>query len=93
MRDHCRTVYSTLAIAGAIAAGMRMESIALPSFVKLCSGFVEIAAELAGDETRLKAHHDDLRNRVSASALMDRGRFAREMERAYRFGWRNWCES
>jgi predicted O-linked N-acetylglucosamine transferase (SPINDLY family) len=53
--------------------------------------FVSIASELAGDRPRLSALRLNLRERMRASALMDGGRFARNMEAAYRQMWRTWC--
>jgi predicted O-linked N-acetylglucosamine transferase (SPINDLY family) len=54
--------------------------------------FVQIAASLAGDLSRLAALRSTLRDRMSASPLMDAPRFARNMEAAYRQMWRTWCE-
>ncbi|MGA2441586.1 MAG: tetratricopeptide repeat protein [Tepidisphaeraceae bacterium] len=54
--------------------------------------YVRIAAELAGDLTRLAELRGTLRARMAASPLMDAPRFARNVEAAYRQMWRNWCE-
>ena len=53
--------------------------------------FVQIAATLAADLPRLAALRHDLRPRMQASPLMDAGRFARNIEAAYRQMWRTWC--
>jgi predicted O-linked N-acetylglucosamine transferase (SPINDLY family) len=53
--------------------------------------YVEIAADLAGDLPRLAELRRTLRARMQASPLMDAGRFARNIEAAYRKMWRNWC--
>jgi len=53
--------------------------------------YVRIAAELAGDLSRVAQLRAELRERMRASPLMDSGRFARSVEGAYREGWRQWC--
>jgi predicted O-linked N-acetylglucosamine transferase (SPINDLY family) len=53
--------------------------------------FVEIAAGLAGDTTRLHDLRQALRQRLQASPLMDGERFARNVEDAYRWMWQTWC--
>jgi predicted O-linked N-acetylglucosamine transferase (SPINDLY family) len=53
--------------------------------------FVEIAVGLAGDMPRLVGLHGTLRDRMMASPLMDAGRFARNMEAAYRAMWQSHC--
>jgi len=54
-------------------------------------GYVNIAAQLAGDLPRLAELRRTLRSRVQASVLMDASRFARGIETAYRTMWRQWC--
>ncbi len=54
--------------------------------------FVAIAAGLAGDLARLAHLRATLRARMQASLLMDAPRFARQIERAYRGLWQQWCE-
>ena len=54
--------------------------------------YVERAAALAGDATRLAAARGaPLRERMRASPLMDERQFARDMEAAFRQMWRDWC--
>ena len=53
--------------------------------------FVEVAAGLCRDETRLRELHEGLRPRMETSPLMDARRFAANMEAAYRQMWREWC--
>jgi len=53
--------------------------------------FVRIAAELAGDLERLSQLRATLRQRMQKSPLMDRPRFARNIEAAYRSMWQRWC--
>jgi len=49
--------------------------------------FVQIAAELAGNLPRLSQLRATLRQRMTASPLMDAPRFARNIESAYRQMW------
>jgi protein O-GlcNAc transferase len=55
--------------------------------------YVRLAADLAADAPRLRALRGGLRQRMGGSVLMDAGRFARQMEAAYRRMWRTWCEA
>lgn len=54
--------------------------------------FVALAAEVAGDRPRLRELRRTLRERMSQSPLMDAGRFACNVEAAYRQIWRRWCQ-
>jgi protein O-GlcNAc transferase len=54
--------------------------------------YVRIAAGLAADGLRLAELRSTLRQRLRASRLMDAASFARDMESAFRFAWRAWCE-
>lgn len=54
--------------------------------------YVRIAVELASDLPRLAAVRRGLRDRMKASPLCDGPAFARKLEAAYRFMWRDWCE-
>jgi predicted O-linked N-acetylglucosamine transferase (SPINDLY family) len=51
--------------------------------------YVRLAAEAA----KWTALRPALRERMSASPVMDAGRFARDVEGAYRAMWRKWAES
>lgn len=53
--------------------------------------FAARAASLAGDLEHLAALRLTLRERMKASPLNDGPRFAREVERAFRWMWREWC--
>jgi predicted O-linked N-acetylglucosamine transferase (SPINDLY family) len=53
--------------------------------------YIQIAADMARDLTRLAELRRTLRGRMEASPLMDAPRFARNIEAAYRQMWRNWC--
>ena len=52
--------------------------------------FVKIATELAGDLSRLTELRRTLRQRMRNSPLTDAGRFARNVEAAYRSMWKTW---
>jgi predicted O-linked N-acetylglucosamine transferase (SPINDLY family) len=54
--------------------------------------YVRIAVELARDLPRLAAIRAGLRERMKQSPLMDAGRFAQNLEEAYRTMWRRWCD-
>lgn len=53
--------------------------------------YVRLAAALAGNPQRLSQLRATLRNTMAASTLCDAGRFARDVEAAYRMMWRQWC--
>lgn len=55
--------------------------------------YVEIAAGLASDQTRLVELRANLRERMRASPLMDAPRFARSVEAVYQAMWQRWCAS
>jgi len=53
--------------------------------------FVELAAKVAADLSRLAELRRTLRDRTRSSPLMDAERFARDIESAYRQMWLTWC--
>jgi protein O-GlcNAc transferase len=53
--------------------------------------YVEIVTRLAGDRVRLAELRASLRARLEASPMMDAARFTRNLERAFREMWREWC--
>ena len=55
--------------------------------------YVAIAVGLALDEVRLHGLRHNLRQKVTASPLMNQAAFTRNMEAAYRGMWRKWCDS
>jgi protein O-GlcNAc transferase len=55
--------------------------------------FLKITNDLARDSSRRGELRSNLRQRLSASPLMDFPRFARNMESAYRKMWRDWCSA
>lgn len=70
-----------------------MTAIGLPELVAATPDrYAEIAAELAGDLSRLMRLRMGMRERVRTSALCDEGRFMRNLETAYRLMWRRWCD-
>ncbi len=54
--------------------------------------YVEIAAALAADEARRIDLRGTMRARMRKSPLTDAGRFARDVESAYRKMWETWCD-
>jgi predicted O-linked N-acetylglucosamine transferase (SPINDLY family) len=55
--------------------------------------YVELAAELIRDASRLGALRLELRRRLESSPVMDAPQFAGHLEAAFRTVWRAWCES
>jgi predicted O-linked N-acetylglucosamine transferase (SPINDLY family) len=55
--------------------------------------YLSKAHALATDRVRLSALRAGMRDRMSASPLMDVARFTRDLEEAYRTMWRNWCRA
>jgi protein O-GlcNAc transferase len=55
------------------------------------AAYVDLAVGLAGDTSRLRTIRGELRQKMSASRVMDFAAFARDMEEAYRAMWRKWC--
>jgi protein O-GlcNAc transferase len=55
--------------------------------------YARLAVELARDPPRLDALRRGMRARIEASPLCDETGFARDVERAYRAMWREWCET
>jgi len=53
--------------------------------------YVELAARLATDSTRLVALRSGLRDRFRTSPLHDAVSLVRDIEGAYRSMWRRWC--
>jgi len=56
------------------------------------AAYVAAAVALASDAVRLSALRARMRDRISASPLTDAVSFTRDLEQAYRYTWRNWCE-
>jgi protein O-GlcNAc transferase len=55
------------------------------------AGYVDIAAKLAGDPTRLAELRHTMRDRLRASPLTDEPGYAREFDAALRDMFRQWC--
>jgi predicted O-linked N-acetylglucosamine transferase (SPINDLY family) len=60
--------------------------------VKTKPEYVQLAVRLANDLPRLRSLRAELREKMRRSVLMDAGRFAGQVEAAYREMWRTWCE-
>ncbi len=54
--------------------------------------YIEIAAKLAHDTPRLAELRASLRERMSASPILDHRQFTRNLEAAYRQMWLDWCQ-
>ena len=71
-----------------------MVNVGLPALVaRTPADFVRIAVDWAGDAGRLAHWRRGLREQMRNSPIMDRARFAADVEGAYRQMWRLWCES
>jgi predicted O-linked N-acetylglucosamine transferase (SPINDLY family) len=69
-----------------------LNNIGLPELIADSpDGYVQIAAGLASDLSRLAELRRTLRQRMQDSVLVDSRRFARSIESAYRMMWRRWC--
>ena len=69
-----------------------LSCVGLPELIaQSAEEYVSIAVGLAKDLPRLSELRRTLRSRMRQSPLMDAGRFARDIEAAYRQAWRNWC--
>ncbi len=87
-----------VSLAGQTAVGRSglsiLSNMGLPDIVaESADQYIQIAANLATDTTRLKTLRSELRNRMTTSPLMDGPQFAKDIEQAYRTMWQKWCES
>ena len=87
-----------ITLAGAIHASRVGVSIlsnaTLPHLIaQTMQQYVQLAVDLAKDLPALSELRASLRQRLSASPLMDAAQFARDVETAYRQMWRTWCQS
>jgi protein O-GlcNAc transferase len=57
------------------------------------SHYIELATQLAGDRPRLGELRENLRDRLTRSALTDGPKFARSVEAVYRVMWRRWLRA
>ncbi|MBI4190855.1 MAG: tetratricopeptide repeat protein [Betaproteobacteria bacterium] len=96
----CETVWlgvPVVTFAGSRFGGNRLGTSMLASLglheliARTQDDYLAIARGLAADLSRLAALRRDLRTRMRASPLTDRDRFMRNLERAYRGIWREWC--
>jgi len=58
---------------------------------KNIGAYLDIAADLAADASRLRFLRETMRERVAASPLRDEAGLSREVEQAYRMMWLQWC--
>lgn len=69
-----------------------LSNVALPELAATTEdGYVQIAAALANDRSRLASLRSTLRDRMKSSPLLDVAGFTRALEAAYRDMWRRWC--
>jgi predicted O-linked N-acetylglucosamine transferase (SPINDLY family) len=65
----------------------------LPDFIAASpQQYTDITIRAATDPSRLTDLRRTMRERMQASPLMDYKRLAREIEKAFRYAWRQWCE-
>jgi predicted O-linked N-acetylglucosamine transferase (SPINDLY family) len=57
------------------------------------AAYVAKAMRFAGDTDALAALRSGMRARMSASPVMDEQGFARDVERAYKTMWTDWCDT
>ncbi|MBI1891038.1 MAG: tetratricopeptide repeat protein [Burkholderiales bacterium] len=55
--------------------------------------YIRIGVEAAADIPRLAQLRASMRTQVATSPLMDKTRFTRNLENAYRQAWKHWCEN
>jgi predicted O-linked N-acetylglucosamine transferase (SPINDLY family) len=66
----------------------------LPELIAADSqSYIEIAANLAADSSRLACLRSAMRDRLSASPLLDASRFTRNLESVYREMFRAWAST
>jgi predicted O-linked N-acetylglucosamine transferase (SPINDLY family) len=71
-----------------------LANVGLPELVaRTPEEYRAIAVRWASDRPALAALREGLRDRMMASALMDRSRYAKEVEAAFRRLWMDWCRS
>jgi predicted O-linked N-acetylglucosamine transferase (SPINDLY family) len=71
-----------------------LSNVGLPELIAQNPGeYVRLAADLAGDATRLAQLRSRIREQMRRWPLMDAKRFAADMETAYRQIWQTWCGS
>jgi predicted O-linked N-acetylglucosamine transferase (SPINDLY family) len=71
-----------------------LENIGMPEMIASSpERYAQLAVELSQNLPRLSELRKVLRGRMRSSPLMDGGKFARDVEQAYRMMWRRWCVS
>ena len=75
------------------SAASVLSAVGLPDWIASDGDdYVRRAARFAGERELLAELRRSLRSRMRASPLMDEERFTRDLEQAYRWMWRKWCE-
>jgi predicted O-linked N-acetylglucosamine transferase (SPINDLY family) len=70
-----------------------LSNVGLPELIATTQEqYVQVAIDLAGDLRRLSELRVTLRDRMTASPLMDVPRFVGNLEAIYRRLWRKWCD-
>ena len=78
--------------AGRVGASL-LQQAGLPEYIATDEqDYVTLARNLAHDHDHRGELRQNLRSQLQASALMDKQRFAAQMEQAYRNMWAQWCE-
>ena len=54
-------------------------------------GYVDLAAKMAKNVSKLKRLRGEMRKKLSGTVLMNASAMARRVEGAYRVMWRQWC--
>ncbi|MBC8108277.1 MAG: tetratricopeptide repeat protein [Anaerolineae bacterium] len=79
------------------AARMGLSMLTAIGLPELCAPtedqYVQVAIDLANDRDRLRAMRRTMRERLTASPLLDGPRYVRHLEAAFRQMWHTWCES
>jgi predicted O-linked N-acetylglucosamine transferase (SPINDLY family) len=85
-----------ITLAGRTAVGRAgvsvLTNVGLPELIADSQeSYIRLAVELAGDLRRLSALRATLRDTMRKSPLTDAAGFARDVEAAYRWMWKQWC--
>jgi predicted O-linked N-acetylglucosamine transferase (SPINDLY family) len=71
-----------------------LTAIGLPDLIaRTQQQYVDIAAALAENRARIRELRESLRQRMQQSPILDAERFTRNLESAYRWMWKTWCQT